>query len=96
MTRRGRAPRRRHQFTWAEQAAWARQHLPDEHPDLVVMAARCIKYAGQHPTPERIRARLEAQGRSMEQGAHPLPGTLLTADEAIPGPEPRAVAGAAR
>lgn len=50
----------------AREFAWA-QHLPDEHPGLVVSALISLELAGEKQTTKTVLARLEAQGKTAEQ-----------------------------
>ena len=51
----------------AREFAWATQHLPDEHPGLVVSALISLELAGEKQTTKTVLARLEAQGKTAEQ-----------------------------
>jgi hypothetical protein len=53
--------RRGKEFTWAT------EHLPDEHPGLVVSALVSLELAGAKQTTKTVMARLEAQGRTAKQ-----------------------------
>ena len=52
--------RRAKEFAWAE-------HLPDEHPGLVVSALISLELAGETQSTKTVMARLHAQGRTAEQ-----------------------------
>lgn len=47
--------------------AWAQRELPSEHAPFAAVAAAMLKRNGTKPTAENVLARLEDQGRSMEQ-----------------------------
>jgi hypothetical protein len=61
----GRGVRYEEQF--AEEFAWAKQHLPAEHPAFVVTAITQLKLARQKPSTKTVMARLEATGRAALQ-----------------------------
>jgi hypothetical protein len=51
----------------AREFNWATQHLPDEHPGLVVSTLISLELGGQKQTTKTVMARLEAQGRTAKQ-----------------------------
>ena len=51
----------------AKEFAWAEQHLPAEHPGMVVSALVGLQVAGQPQSTATVMARLESQGRTMAQ-----------------------------
>lgn len=51
----------------AKEFAWAEQHLPGEHPGMVVSALIGLEVAGQKQSTQSVMARLEGQGRTAEQ-----------------------------
>jgi hypothetical protein len=51
----------------ATEFAWAAQHLPAEHPGLVVSALIGLEVAGQKRSTGSVMARLEGQGRTAAQ-----------------------------
>lgn len=51
----------------AAEFAWAEQHLPDEHPGMVVSALIGLEVAGMKRSTGSVMARLEKQGRTMAQ-----------------------------
>ena len=51
----------------AAEFAWAEQHLPAEHPGLVVSALIGMEVAGHKRSTQSVMARLESQERTMAQ-----------------------------
>ena len=52
---------------WAREAAFVREHLPEEHEGMAVSALISIKTFGDKPTKNAVMDRLRAQGRTAEQ-----------------------------
>jgi hypothetical protein len=51
----------------AKEFTWAKQHLPGEHPGMVVSALIGLAVAGIKQSTQSVMARLEGQGRTMRQ-----------------------------